>query len=451
MRRLVRFIHAADLHLGSPLRVVASESPRLKTRLDEAGYRAVERLVEAALRYEVDFVVLSGDIYDQESRSVRANQFLSEQLSRLSSNDIPTFMVYGNHDPLVSERVGLPEQVVVFGSDEVESALVCANGEPVARVMGQSYRLANESRRMHLGFDPPDEDVLNVGMLHTGLDPDSRRYVPCSLGELAENGRIHYWALGHVHRLSVLRQKTPCVAYPGVLQGRHVREPGPGGCLLVEAAPAVAPRVRFVPTSELIWRTEHVHLDRLNPSPANLAQLREVLRQRASEILDADSEHMLKDQPVDIATAKYSPGYVVRWVIRGRGRLHSVISDGGLQESEEAVARWLREDFSRGEPFLWTESVQFRTAAPLPEFDDLAQKDPLVAELLDITQQVSEDEKMRRRIRSACGEVWEDPHELEEEAAEYLALTEETLDQLIDAARDLVLDRILRERTDYVD
>ena len=53
------------------------------------------------------------------------------------------------------------------------------------------------------------------------------------LAELTAKG-YDYWALGHVHEHAVLQQ-SPWVVFSGNLQGRHIRETGPRGAVLVTA------------------------------------------------------------------------------------------------------------------------------------------------------------------------------------------------------------------------
>ena len=452
MGRSVRFIHAADLHMGSPLRVLASNSPSIKTRLDNAIYRTVERVTTAALEYDVDFVLLCGDIYDRKSRSVQANKFLTEQLVRLSEEGIPVFIVYGNHDPLTEDMVELPEGVTVFAADEVKEYTVHIDGRPAARVMGQSYRNSSESRKIYRNYNPSDEDLLNVGLLHTGLDADVGRYVPCSPTDLTGREKIHYWALGHRHTISIIREQIPYIAYPGIPQGRHVREEGPGGCLLVEASPGETPEVKFVPTSEIIWMSHRVAIDELSGPPENLTQLRELLRREADAIINSDMEALLRDLPVETASdISLNPSFVIRWIITGRGEIHSVLAERGLQESSDVLAEWLRDDFGYGEKFLWTESVQMQTAPLLPDIEKLVAQDPVLKELSRIMKIAEDDEVFRKQLRQACGEVWQSMSTREEQDPESLALTEDRLDEMIHAAYETVLDRILRERGDHVD
>ncbi len=61
-----KFLHAADIHLDSPLRGLAryegvpAEDVRLATRT------ALNNLVDAAIEEEVAFIIIAGDLYDGE-------------------------------------------------------------------------------------------------------------------------------------------------------------------------------------------------------------------------------------------------------------------------------------------------------------------------------------------------------------------------------------------------
>ena len=67
MAAQLRFIHAADLHIGAPFRGLRELSPAWAERLVEAIPQAYDRLVDAALEHQVDFVVFAGDIFDPTS------------------------------------------------------------------------------------------------------------------------------------------------------------------------------------------------------------------------------------------------------------------------------------------------------------------------------------------------------------------------------------------------
>jgi hypothetical protein len=84
------------------------------------------------------------------------------------------------------------------------------------------------------GYPPTIADRFNIGILHTSLDgrEGHDRYAPCTVNQLLGKG-YDYWALGHVHKREIVHDAAPVILFPGNLQGRHIREEGPKGCMLV--------------------------------------------------------------------------------------------------------------------------------------------------------------------------------------------------------------------------
>ena len=81
----------------------------------------------------------------------------------------------------------------------------------------------------------PTAGCFNIGLLHTcatGREGHDR-YAPCTVDDLRAKG-YDYWALGHVHTREILATATRPIVFPGNIQGRHIRETGPKGCLLVD-------------------------------------------------------------------------------------------------------------------------------------------------------------------------------------------------------------------------
>lgn len=158
---MVRFLHTADFHLGSQLSVEPPDGTVKDDVLRNANYIAVERLITIAINEAVDFVVVAGDLYDNDARSVRANSFIADQFERLNEVDIPVYVIYGNHDPVGSATryIDLPPNVHEFDHREAEEALYPDSDAPEARIWGQSYRNRHEERLMYSGFTPVDDSV----------------------------------------------------------------------------------------------------------------------------------------------------------------------------------------------------------------------------------------------------------------------------------------------------
>ena len=94
----MRFLHAADLHLDSPLRGLDRYEGAPVEELRGATRRAFENLVALCLSERVDFLLLAGDLYDGSWKDYRTGLFVAAQLSKLRAADIPVFFGRGNHD-----------------------------------------------------------------------------------------------------------------------------------------------------------------------------------------------------------------------------------------------------------------------------------------------------------------------------------------------------------------
>ncbi len=229
---MFRFIHTADAHIDSPLNGLEAYDGAPLTALRGATRRAFENLVVLALDERVDFVVISGDLYDGDWKDYSTGLFFSRQMARLHSAGIPVYLISGNHDAasIITRRLSLPENVRQFSTRTAETREVA--GLPVA-LHGQGFPNRAVPENLVPGYPPPVPGQFNLGLLHTSLTGAHGHdtYAPCSLRDLVDKG-YQYWALGHVHRPQVLHE-APWVVYPGNLQGRDAGETGPRGCQLV--------------------------------------------------------------------------------------------------------------------------------------------------------------------------------------------------------------------------
>lgn len=246
----VRYVHAADLHLDAAFRGLSREAVGgdMAARLRAASFTALDRLFALCEKEKPDFLVIAGDIYNQEDQSLKAQMALRDGCERLSACGVRVFLAHGNHDPLSSRLQTLrwPDNTVIFG-DSVTSHIVSREGAPIAVVHGVSHATARESRNLaqsfrrldmqgHAAPDDEAQQCFQLGVLHCTLEGlHAERYAPCSLADLEATG-LDAWALGHVHERRIVSQ-APFVAYPGNIQGLHINEPGPRGCLLVTALP----------------------------------------------------------------------------------------------------------------------------------------------------------------------------------------------------------------------
>lgn len=227
-----RFIHAADLHLGSPFQGLALKDPEIASIFVEASRKAFSTLVLQAVEFKVDFFVIAGDVYDGDWKDNKIGLFFNREMARLERAGIPVYLLRGNHDAesVITRTISLPANVHEFptakpGSFKLDELKVALHGQ------GFADRSANDN--LALNYPAPESGWFNLGVLHTSLtgrEPHAP-YAPCSVADLKSRG-YDYWALGHVHDFEVVATE-PLVIFPGNLQGRNIRERGAKGAVLV--------------------------------------------------------------------------------------------------------------------------------------------------------------------------------------------------------------------------
>ncbi|MFS8037064.1 metallophosphoesterase family protein [Xanthobacter sp. AM11] len=228
------FLHAADIHLDSPLRGLARRGAQAAAFLD-ASRRALENLVEAAISQRVAFLLIAGDVYDSDWKDYATGQVFVRQMGRLARAGIRVFVIRGNHDAAstMSRDLPLPENVHLFPDTRAETVRL-PDFEVALHGRGFPNRAVPEN--VARTYPAAVAGAFNIGLLHTSLTgrEGHNTYAPCTVEELAGAG-YDYWALGHIHRREVVLQH-PAIVFPGNLQGRHARETGPKGATLVQVA-----------------------------------------------------------------------------------------------------------------------------------------------------------------------------------------------------------------------
>ncbi|TWT48978.1 metallophosphoesterase family protein [Botrimarina hoheduenensis] len=255
------FLHAADIHLDSPLRGLDRYEGAPVEEIRQATRRALQNLVDLALEEEVNFVVLAGDLYDGDWPDFDTGLFFVGQMRRLRESGVPVFGVLGNHDAAskITRRLPLPENVCFFQTTAAETRRV--DGLDVA-IHGQSFASQCTTDDLAKSYPAALPGCFNLGVLHTSMTgrEGHDRYAPCTESCLRDSG-YDYWALGHIHQREVLPGSRPTIAYPGNIQGRHIRETGPKGCLVVRVDDANEAKTEFHPLDVLRWEVARVALD----------------------------------------------------------------------------------------------------------------------------------------------------------------------------------------------
>ena len=241
-----RFIHCADLHLGSRFKGLGTEDPKLAESMRVAVMESFGRIVDTARKRQVDAMVISGDIFDDSNELPSTRMWFSEQLRRAG---MPVFICRGNHDSRTSwdDAIPYPENVHEFGT-EAERFEVGSNAE----VVGVSYSTPHEQRNL-AAILSGSSDRFTIGCVHCDVDSVSEgySYAPCSVSDLVGKG-VDYWALGHIHKRNIV-STNPYIVYPGNIQARSYKETGQKGAYLVTVSSRRVSSMEFIPTQTYVW------------------------------------------------------------------------------------------------------------------------------------------------------------------------------------------------------
>lgn len=324
MDRSFRFVHAGDLHLERPPRGLAEVPDHLRGALADAPLRAAERVFAAALKHQVDFLLLAGDVIDPAAAGPRAMAFLEEQFDRLSAAGIHTYWAGGRSDRFDHwlDAWPLPAGVTRFGLHEVERVLHYRASEPLVEILGTS---TIQRKRIHAAeFRRDNAALFSVAVAYGTTDAET----------LVQHA-INYWALGGEHQRRSVVAGPITGHYSGSPQGRKPAESGPRGCTLVEVDDAQRIRTSFLPTDAVRYYQQHLTVD----AGTTLEQLYQLLNERTAGVL------------VD----PFGPELLVSWTISGSPTLERQLR---LGKTAADLAARLRVEHGHKKPAAWTVSIE---------------------------------------------------------------------------------------------
>jgi len=383
-----RFLHAADIHLDSPLKGLAGHEGNIVERIRTATRDAFEQLVTFAIDESVAFLVIAGDLYDGDWRDYNTGLFFAGQMGRLNAEGIPVYLLHGNHDAAsqITKRLELPGNVHVFGSAKPETFAI--DGLDVA-LHGQSFRQRDVTDNLSLTYPAPVSGSLNIGVLHTALAGRAghESYAPCSPEDLVNKG-YDYWALGHVHQAEVVHEH-PHIVFPGNLQGRHRRETGAKGASLITVDDGQVIALDAIPFDVVRWSYVHVDVKDATSFGAVLDRIGDALE--AAVANEADGRLL-----------------VCRIALEGQSEIHDQLISSADQLLVEARASAL----GLGNEIAWVEKVVTSTTSLVDPQTQLEREDA-IGELQRMLQSAHTDDELVAQLESDIGElVRKLPHEI---------------------------------------
>ncbi|MBL7647407.1 MAG: DNA repair exonuclease [Candidatus Hydrogenedentes bacterium] len=337
---MFKFIHAADLHLDSPLRGLAQYEGAPQEALRGATRRALENLVHVALEEEVDFVLIAGDVYDGDWLDHNTGLFFTRQMARLRDAKIPVYLISGNHDAqsVVTKSLQLPDNIHRFPTKKAATMHLEDIG---VAIHGQGFATRAVTVDLSANYPIAVPGVYNIGLLHTSLTgyEGHDNYAPCTVEGLRKPG-YDYWALGHIHKQEAVRVFDPAIWFPGNIQGRHIRETGPKGCLVVSVDDSGNHEVDFRELDVVRWAEIAVDASRC----ATLDECVDDFKDALLKAIDTAGERLLAVRPIFTGASK-AHGELLARPKRLLGEIRNIANIHGGDQ-------------------VWIEKVKVRTTVP---------------------------------------------------------------------------------------
>jgi len=251
----IKILHTADWQIGKQFGFIAEDAGAI---VRAQRLKAVEILARLACERGVDAVIVSGDVFENNTL---ADDTLRKTLQAMRHfKDGKWILLPGNHDPASAEsawtrleRIGLPDNVVMATSE----APILVDGKGLAVLPAPLHR-KHEVRDLTESFgntNTPD-GVIRVGLAHGSVESilpgewDAKNPIASDRASLA---KLDYLALGDWHGTLRVNDRT---WYAGTPEPDSFKENDTGNVLLVAIdGPGILPRVEKISVGHFFWHT----------------------------------------------------------------------------------------------------------------------------------------------------------------------------------------------------
>ncbi len=206
---MVKFVHLADAHLGG----------WRERRLSEMNFKAFERAFEVAISEKVDFIVISGDLFDVPLPKMEIIDSVAEVLMKAKRHSVDVYVIGGSHDFSLNKNSLLNTFDTVEALELVDKRPKLVDGFLITGISGKMNSLDR------FDFDRLELPSFNTGifLFHINVsDVTNIDYGGISLDKLPRG--FKYYAGGHIHKEIVYKVNDSYIVYPGPLFPNNFKE-----------------------------------------------------------------------------------------------------------------------------------------------------------------------------------------------------------------------------------
>ena len=252
----MKILAIGDIHLGKSFPVIPKTLTGNKDFWIESS---LNNILTFAEQENVDLVLFTGDIIENENDRFEALPILSAFIKSLTKLNISTIAIAGNHDVNALPRIKklLPD-LYVLDNNGWESKIIENSKGCAVNIIGISHNQERKENPFNFFDDQLLENkLINIGLLHCTLGTAPAKYVPVKKDELSSSN-IDLWLLGHIHKPDEFNEKTK-YGYLGSISGLDISETGIHGIQLIEIENNYIKKNIRIPISSLRW--ENIEID----------------------------------------------------------------------------------------------------------------------------------------------------------------------------------------------
>ncbi len=306
----LRFIHAAGVLADHQVRDTGPCGNEVRSKLIDATLTSFERIVEACVDNEVDFLLLTGDTFDESDRSLRARVVLREGFECLEEAGIDVFVVSGPQDSQDAWAAfrDLPDNVSLFVPEVDEPTAIMRNGNVVATLQACRGRSAGNAVQQD---ETTSMGQSRIGPFRIGIIPPF-----ASSGVTPDKSVIETWLSSHrvdylavplpFARTTITRMEQ--IAHgPGPATSMTRSDCGPVGCSLVTVEARSTIKTERIVTSPVRRETIKITIG----ETATWDQLMSAMRGYVESLPDLERASVL----------------ILNWELTGNGSLYQSLQD----------------------------------------------------------------------------------------------------------------------------
>ncbi|MBQ2653415.1 MAG: DNA repair exonuclease [Methanobrevibacter sp.] len=189
----MKFAHLADTHLGY------RQFGLIEREKD--FYEVFGKVIDKIIEEKVDFVIHSGDLFENEKPSPMALLEFQKGLLKLKGAGIPMYAIAGNHDSVMHKGSIPPHVIFKKMGLKVISPINTNYMQDDIFIAGLPYYPASQSRVLKSKLVELSKKAANhdksILVLHQSIDSYSKNQYELEIGDIPDN--FNYYALGHIH------------------------------------------------------------------------------------------------------------------------------------------------------------------------------------------------------------------------------------------------------------